>query len=66
MPETTSIESYEQALSEGLIGQRQFDVLRFIAEHDCEPGVSQGDVGRHFRDASSSYQPRFRELNSLA
>ncbi len=62
MPETTSIESYEQALCEGLIGQRQFGVLQFIAEHDCEPGVSQGDVSRRFNDASSSYQPRFREL----
>jgi hypothetical protein len=43
----------------GLIGQRQMVVLAFvIANEPC----SQGDVSRHFANASSSYQPRFREL----
>src|SRR5947208_11108308 len=35
------------------------EVLEFvIANEPC----SQGDVSRHFADASSSFQPRFREL----
>src|SRR5437868_8808120 len=59
MPEPTSIDSYRQAHESGLIGQRQMEVLAFvIANEPC----SQGDVSRHFADASSSYQPRFREL----
>ena len=59
MPEPTSIDSYRQAHESGLIGQRQLEVLAFvIANEPC----SQGDVSRHFADASSSYQPRFREL----
>jgi len=60
--EQTSIESYHQALSDGLISQRHYEVIAFIAAHDAHDGVSQGDVARHFNDASSSYQPRFREL----
>jgi len=59
MSERTSIESYRAAHESGLIGKRQMQVLEFvIANEPC----SQGDVGRHFADASSSFQPRFREL----
>jgi hypothetical protein len=59
MSERTSIESYRAAHASGLIGTRQMQVLEFvIANEPC----SQGDVSRHFADASSSYQPRFREL----
>jgi hypothetical protein len=59
VPEPTSIESYRAAHASGLIGTRQMEVLGFvIANEPC----SQGDVSRHFADASSSYQPRFREL----
>ena len=59
MSERTSIASYRAAHESGLIGQRQLDVLAFVmANEPC----SQGDVSRHFADASSSYQPRFREL----
>jgi hypothetical protein len=59
MTECTSIESYRAAHKSGLIGQRQLEVLEFVmANEPC----SQGDVSRHFADASSSYQPRFREL----
>jgi len=59
MNERTSIESYREAHASGLIGKRQLEVLGFvIANEPC----SQGDVSRHFADASSSYQPRFREL----
>src|SRR4051794_27905089 len=59
MNERTSIESYRAAHESGLIGKRQLQVLEFvIANEPC----SQGDVGRHFADASSSFQPRFREL----
>jgi hypothetical protein len=59
MSEQTSVESYRAANSSGLIGKRQMEVLAFvIANEPC----SQGDVSRHFADASSSYQPRFREL----
>jgi hypothetical protein len=59
MPEPTSIASYRDAQRSGLIGQRQMQVLEFVVAN--EP-CSQGDVGRHFADASSSFQPRFREL----
>lgn len=59
MSEPTSIESYREAHKSGLIGTRQLQVLDFvIANEPC----SQGDVSRHFADASSSFQPRFREL----
>jgi len=59
MGERTSIESYREAQRSGLISQRQLQVLEFvIANEPC----SQGDVSRHFADASSSFQPRFREL----
>src|SRR5688572_6052615 len=37
-------------------------VLEFIRQHEGADGVSQGDAARHFDDASSSFQPRFREL----
>jgi hypothetical protein len=57
--EPTSIESYQAAHSSGLIGQRQLEVLEFVIANAL---CSQGDVSRHFADASSSYQPRFREL----
>jgi hypothetical protein len=59
MSERTSIESYREAHASGLIGKRQMEVLGFVIAH--QP-CSQGDVSRHFADASSSYQPRFREL----
>src|SRR3954468_1503491 len=59
MSERTSIDSYRAAQASGLIGKRQLEVLAFVmANEPC----SQGDVGRHFADASSSFQPRFREL----
>jgi hypothetical protein len=59
MSEPTSIDSYREAHASGLIGKRQMEVLGFvIANEPC----SQGDVSRHFADASSSFQPRFREL----
>ena len=59
MTERTSIDSYREAHASGLIGKRQMQVLDFIiANQPC----SQGDVSRHFADASSSFQPRFREL----
>ena len=60
--ESTSTDSYRQALVDGLISQRHYEVLAFVAAHDSPHGVSQGEVSRHFNDASSSYQPRFREL----
>ena len=61
MTEPTSLESHRKAQRSGLIGQRQMQVLEFVmANGPC----SQGDVGRHFADASSSFQPRFRELEN--
>jgi hypothetical protein len=62
MAEETSIASYEQCHADGLICQHQLEVVRFIALNESGDGVSQGDVSRYFQDASSSYQPRFREL----
>src|SRR6185295_11109948 len=59
MTEPTFLESYRDAQRSGLIGQRQLQVLEFVLAH---APCSQGDVGRHFADASSSFQPRFREL----
>ena len=62
MIEPTAVESYRAGQRTGLITQRKSQVLQFIREHDSDEGVSQGDVARHFDDASSSFQPRFREL----
>lgn len=57
----TSIEAYRAAQASGLIGRRQMQVVEYmVAKHPVV--TSQGEVGRHFNDASSSFQPRFREL----
>jgi hypothetical protein len=59
LSEPTSIDAYREGHASGLIGKRQMQVLEFVmANEPC----SQGDVGRYFADASSSFQPRFREL----
>ena len=60
--QTTSIESYHAARDSGLIGRRQWQVLRYILmeEGNMQDGVSQGDCGRAYQDASSSFQPRFQ------
>lgn len=64
MSELTSIVSYRQCQDEGLFGQRQMEIVEFMVahQHEYREGISQGDVGRHYNDASSGYQPRFKEL----
>ncbi len=64
--EQTSVLSFQRAHADGLISKRHMQVIEYLWDHRRnQEGISQGDVGRYFDDASSSFQPRFRELTSV-
>ena len=63
----TSIDSYKKCHEDGIIGDKQNAVLRFILEtrEQFSDGHSRGDVGRHFDDPNTGYQRRLQELEEL-
>ncbi len=61
MSESTSIASYQEAMIEGLISSLHLKVLQYFESRPGEP-ICQGEVSRHFKDVTSSFQPRFKEL----
>ena len=58
----TSIEAYQKAKDSGFISNRQWDVIKFMLKNPGQNGVSQRDVDRNYKDTSSSFHPRFAEL----
>jgi len=60
MTEPTSRDAYIHAYEEGILNRKQLQVLRYM--QDVQHDVTQREVDRYFKDTSSSYHPRFREL----
>ena len=60
----TSTVSYEKCKDEGLISERQLQVMRFIlsAQEAYPDGISRGDVARYFNDTQTGYARRVQEL----
>lgn len=66
MPESTSIEAFREAKESGLINQRQLQIMEYMNDVGAHINpVSQRDVQRKFFDLSSSFHPRFCELERL-
>jgi hypothetical protein len=67
MVTATSTESYLECKSEGLIGDRQFQVLAFILNNQemYPKGICRGDVARFFTCTRSGYARRVQELEVL-
>jgi hypothetical protein len=56
----TSIDSYREAKDNGLITRRGLQIVEYM--HAANRPVSQRDIQRAFNDTSSSFHPRFCEL----
>lgn len=61
--EPTSIGAFYEAKEKGIINRRQLQIVEYM----CKAGgaVSQREVQRAFNDTSSSFHPRFCELERM-